>query len=141
MNEKYKELEYLAYHDLLTGLLNRNWFFKNEKILLKKKYVHFMDINNLKKINESGHTEGDKHIKKCVSSVKLSRLDIFIRYAGDEFILFSDKKHEIDETLFCTGVAVIKKETSVINAINIADKKMIIEKRRKNSNGYNFEMI
>jgi len=58
-----------------------------------------------------------------------------------EFILFSDKKHEIDETLFCTGVAVIKKETSVINAINIADKKMIIEKRRKNSNGYNFEMI
>jgi GGDEF domain-containing protein len=130
MNEKYKELEYLAYHDLLTGLLNRNWFFKNKQNLEQKMFVYFMDINNLKKINENGHTEGDKHIIKCVSSVKLSDADVFIRYAGDEFVLFSDEIHTIDGDLFCTGVVEIN-DLTVDDAINIADKKMIMLKKRK----------
>ena len=65
----YKELKYLAYHDVLTGLLNRNWLWRNLNTIMHK-YVYFIDINNLKEINKRGHTEGDKHIKNVISKIK-----------------------------------------------------------------------
>lgn len=56
--EEYKELKYLAYHDTLTGLLNRNWFYKNINNI-DVKYIYFIDINNLHEINKKGHSYGD----------------------------------------------------------------------------------
>jgi diguanylate cyclase (GGDEF)-like protein len=87
----YKELKYLAYHDSMTGLYNRNWLYKNIHSI-DHKYVYFIDINNLKQINLQGHTFGDEHIKKVVRHLQYrmhSTHDILVRYAGDEFILFT----------------------------------------------------
>ena len=124
--KEYRELKYLAYHDSLTGLLNRNWLYKNID-QIKTNYVYFIDINDLRKINENGHTAGDEYIKNIVNSVQLGENDIFVRYAGDEFILFSNEFNMIclNEKV-CVGVAYIN--NNITEAINIADMNMLKSK-------------
>lgn len=128
---KYNSLKYLAYHDMLTGLLNRNWLYKNIN-KLKYKYVYFIDINNLHKINKHGHAIGDKYIKDIILKIKHS--GVLIRYAGDEFLLFSNKENEVTtNNLFSVGVSKIDKD--IITTINIADAEMIKSKNLwKNAN-------
>jgi len=132
--ENYKKLKYLAYHDSLTGLLNRNWLYKNINTI-KTKYVYFIDINDLHKINENGHKAGDEYIKKVIGCIKHN--GILIRYAGDEFILFSDFENEISTNEYFS-VGVSKVEGNLMDAINNADKQMIKSKlhykKNKNSN-------
>lgn len=125
---EYKELKYLAYHDSLTGLLNRNWLYKNiDNIFFK--YVYFLDINNLHKINEKGHTFGDNYIKEAVKSLILLKDDILIRYAGDEFILFSNRSNVVETSYyFAVGfVEIYSKDLTI--SINMADNNMLKAKR------------
>lgn len=130
---EYKELKFLAYHDSLTGLLNRNWLYKNINSI-SCKYVFFIDINNLTKINKAGHTEGDKHIKNCVK--KMTKDGILVRYAGDEFILFSNNKNAIiSNQLFCVGKSIIK-DDNLLRAINKADFNMIKNKKNEKFTNY-----
>ena len=122
---EYKELRYLAYHDPLTGLLNRNWLYKN-KAKVKRKYVYFIDINNLHEVNMSGHTFGDKHIIKCVESIKTDKSDYLIRYAGDEFILLTDTTKVQTNELFSVGMCEVY--GCLTKAVNTADRRMIKSK-------------
>jgi diguanylate cyclase (GGDEF)-like protein len=128
--KNYSELKYLAYHDSLTGLLNRNWLYKNID-LIKGKYVYFIDIDNLHNINKNGHIFGDNHIIKCVENIKKTQHKYLIRYAGDEFIIISDEKINFNtNNLYTIGHAVVNK--SINDAIYIADKNML---KNKNRNG------
>jgi len=121
---EFRELRYLAYHDSLTGLLNRNWLYKNID-QIKTKYVYFIDINNLRKINEKGHTFGDEYIKKAIETIRHN--GILLRYAGDEFLLFSDYKNEINTNeYFSVGISKVNGE--LIKAINFADTEMLKSK-------------
>ena len=123
----YKELRYLAYHDSLTGLFNRNWLYKNIDNI-SAKYVYFIDIHDLHKINEDGHSCGDEHIKMVIKSIILTGSDTLVRYAGDEFILLSNNKDVIKTNkLFAVGVSAV--EGSLLKAINIADSEMITSKK------------
>jgi GGDEF domain-containing protein len=123
--KRYKELEFLAYHDSLTGLLNRNWLYKNIN-QIKAKYVYFIDINNLHEVNKKGHTFGDEYIKKAIANIKHN--GTLLRYAGDEFILFSDYENEIiTNDIFSVGFCDIK--NNIIKSINEADIEMIKSKR------------
>lgn len=125
MFREYRELRYLAYHDSLTGLLNRNWLYKNID-QIEAKYVYFIDINDLHKINESGHTIGDEYIKKSIATIQ--HKGTLLRYAGDEFILFSNFENEVTTNrLFAVGVSKI--EDSICDAINISDKEMLKAKK------------
>lgn len=118
---EYKELKYLAYHDSLTGLFNRHWLYKNIDEI-KVKYVYFIDINDLHKVNERGHTFGDEYIKKAILNIKHN--GVLIRYAGDEFILFSDYENEVNCNEYYS-VGFSKANESIIEAINIADGEML----------------
>jgi GGDEF domain-containing protein len=121
---EYKELKYLAYHDSLTGLLNRNWLYKNID-QIKTKYVYFIDINDLHKVNENGHTFGDEYIKKAIATIKHN--GTLLRYAGDEFILFSNFENEIyTNDYFSVGISKVK--GCLIKAINFADTEMLKSK-------------
>lgn len=121
----WKELKYLAYHDSLTGLLNRNWLFKNID-QINAKYVYFIDINDLHKVNENGHTFGDEYIKKAISTIK--HKGTLVRYAGDEFILFSDFENEVETNkYFSVGCSVVSK--SIEDSIKDSDLKMIASKK------------
>jgi GGDEF domain-containing protein len=122
--KEYKDLKYLAYHDSLTGLLNRNWFYKNINNI-NVKYIYFIDINNLHEINKNGHSYGDDYIKKAISTIKHN--GILIRYAGDEFILFSDYENEVSNNeYYCVGVAEVNDNIS--DSINEADTNMLKSK-------------
>jgi GGDEF domain-containing protein len=123
---EYKELKYLAYHDSLTGLLNRSWLYKNID-QIKVKYVYFIDINDLHKVNENGHTFGDEYIKKAIATIKHN--GTLLRYAGDEFILFSNFENEVETNeIFSVGVSIIS--NSIEDAIKDSDSKMIASKKR-----------
>lgn len=90
-------LEYLATHDSLTGLLNRNEILskidssinqveKNKNLLA----LIFIDLDDFKKINDTmGHVMGDKFLIDL--STKLSSIlqkeDTLARLGGDEFII------------------------------------------------------
>jgi len=126
IRKQYRELRWLAYHDSLTGLLNRNWLYKNID-QIKAKYVYFIDINDLHKVNENGHTFGDEYIKKAIATI--THNGTLLRYAGDEFILFSDFENEVEtNNYFSVGVSIIS--NSIEDAIKDSDSKMIASKKR-----------
>ena len=124
-----KELEYLAFHDILTGLRNRSYLYRNVK-LSDYKFVYFIDINDMHKINESGHIFGDKHIRKCarVISALLTKKDLLIRYAGDEFLVLT-KSNIYIKTNKDFSVGKVKKSTNnIFKEIEKADKQMLESK-------------
>lgn len=92
-----QELEYLAQHDVLTGLLNRRGFKNHMEKLIndsshKELYslLFYMDLNQFKGINDSlGHTVGDE-VLMIVSERLLYSLGHeckISRIGGDEFII------------------------------------------------------
>ena len=97
LKEKEKIIESMAYHDCLTEVYNRRFFYT-----LAEKYIEsakreqsilglmFIDINNFKFINDSyGHEAGDKalvQVAKILSQVSRKN-DTGARYGGDEFLI------------------------------------------------------
>jgi diguanylate cyclase (GGDEF)-like protein len=92
--KRQKEIEYLSFHDELTGLYNRHYLQEELKKLNKsRKYpisIIIGDLDNLKAINDNfGHLAGDKYIKKAANIIKslLRKEDIIARVGGDEFVI------------------------------------------------------
>jgi diguanylate cyclase (GGDEF)-like protein/PAS domain S-box-containing protein len=92
--KKEAEIQYLSYHDMLTGLYNRRYFeeirTKADKPVNLPLSVIFADINGLKMTNDIfGHKAGDELIKE--SSKILQQVcrqnDIVARVGGDEFVI------------------------------------------------------
>lgn len=93
-----KEIEYLSFHDVLTGLLNRRYLEEEMKRLNTNRNLPISlimcDVNRLKLINDAfGHEKGDELIKFAASALKESSRpeDLVARWGGDEFILFLPK--------------------------------------------------
>lgn len=127
-DKRIRQLEYLAFHDDMTKLYNRHFLFMEIKIT-DYKYLYFIDVNGLKKVNESGHFNGDEHIRKIVRMVqnKLSENDIFIRYAGDEFVvLTNDDNKLISNEFYSVGKTTTNKK--VRPTIKRANKEMLKNK-------------
>ena len=84
-------LKQMNYIDTLTGLKNRNSYFKRLQELQKSQQpvgVVFLDINGLKKANDThGHTYGDSLIVRASTLLtKVFKNDIY-RIGGDEFVV------------------------------------------------------
>ncbi|MBS4175318.1 diguanylate cyclase [Bacillus sp. FJAT-49736] len=117
------ELEMYATTDMLTGVLNRRKGMEIlHNIILKSKIekaqfvLLFIDINNLKQVNDHyGHPEGD-YLVKTVCTIIKSRLDIqdiIFRYGGDEFIIaFMDKHTNHAEKIWTEIVELLKEENA-----------------------------
>jgi len=96
--EMENKMEYLSYHDQLTGLYNRR-FFEEELIRIDVEKnlpitIIMGDVNGLKLVNDSfGHSIGDKLLKKVakVMSAGCRRDDIVARLGGDEFVILLSK--------------------------------------------------
>jgi diguanylate cyclase (GGDEF)-like protein len=92
-----EKLEKEIYTDKLTGCLNFAYYEKliaywDQQIDNDNKFaLVFIDINNLKSINDNiGHDAGDELIKKTADYLKeiFRKKDDVIRIGGDEFIIF-----------------------------------------------------
>jgi len=93
-NEKLNKIEYLSYHDQLTGAFNRRYFEGAMKRLNHSENLPItlimIDVNGLKLINDAfGHTMGDKLLKTASQYIQSAcrNEDIFSRIGGDEFVL------------------------------------------------------
>jgi diguanylate cyclase (GGDEF)-like protein/PAS domain S-box-containing protein len=92
--EKHRQIEYLSYHDQLTGLYNRRFFEEELKRLDTSRNLPitllFADINGLKTINDGfGHYYGDLLISQFAEALKKTCRsdDIIARTGGDEFVI------------------------------------------------------
>lgn len=105
------EIEYLSYHDFLTGLYNRRFFEEEVKRNdVSRNYpisIVMGDVNGLKLVNDSfGHMAGDKMLKKAAELiVKACREDdIVARLGGDEFVILLPKAGKEDAARFIKRV-------------------------------------
>lgn len=112
--EERKRIEYLSYHDQLTGLYNRR-FYEEElnRLDIERNLpltIVMADVNGLKLINDSfGHTKGDELLKKVTKVItKGCRADdIIARLGGDEFVILLPK------TNTCEAAQIVKRIRSL----------------------------
>ena len=89
------KLNFMAYHDFLTGLNNRAGFVRRfEELSSDKnnKYVDIiiLDIDNFKVVNDTmGHIFGDKLIREVAIKIRklIEPIGEIYRIGGDEFII------------------------------------------------------
>jgi diguanylate cyclase (GGDEF)-like protein len=97
LEEKNRELQELAYHDPLTGLPNRRFFFEHANLIFEdvKKYekplsLLVIDIDHFKEINDTyGHNVGDLVLKTFADVLRgiVRKSDICARLGGEEFVV------------------------------------------------------
>ncbi|NTV71875.1 MAG: EAL domain-containing protein [Azonexaceae bacterium] len=90
------KLNYLAYHDPLTGLSNRRSFIERLEESLRETSRHgerlavlFIDLDQFKQVNDSlGHGVGDELLVSVAArlSEHVRLIDMLARLGGDEFI-------------------------------------------------------
>ena len=96
-----KELKYLAFHDKITGLQNKEAFYQQlDHIILdmprdtadKLTAVLFCDLDNFKLVNDTlGHDVGDLVLKEVAERMKITlrKNDFVYRFGGDEFTIIT----------------------------------------------------
>ncbi len=90
-------VQYLAHHDMLTGLPNRAYLTERLGTILALARRHgtlvaivFIDLDDFKVINDTyGHHSGDAVLKEVAARIKLvlREADMVSRLGGDEFLV------------------------------------------------------
>ena len=101
------KLNYLAYHDPLTGLANRRRFIERLEQSLRDGAHHeqrlavlFIDLDQFKQVNDSlGHAVGDDLLVAVAArlSEHVRLIDMLARLGGDEFICLMEAVRGEDE--------------------------------------------
>jgi diguanylate cyclase (GGDEF)-like protein len=87
-----------AFHDSLTGLMNRKSYDKilKERFEAKEPFaLMFIDLNKFKAINDTyGHDAGDEVLQEVSRRLKsvMGEEESLFRLGGDEFVIISTKK-------------------------------------------------
>ncbi len=155
MNEK---IIYENEHDLLTGLYNRRCYFKRckeEYNMLASVGIFFMDVNNLKVVNDKyGHDAGDILLKRAAESIRAMSCDTIhgYRMGGDEFIMVVlnctaadvkkikrrwqkeldnvNAKYDMEPCTVAVGDAFAKGRFRIEEICQLADDRMYEDKKR-----------
>ena len=148
----------LIYRDALTGAYNRR-FYEEE---LKHKYLNagvaMIDLDDFKLCNDTyGHSAGDAALRLIVSIIhrRIRSTDMLVRYGGDELLLvlpnipaehFVQKLRYISKRLSTAHLpefsklqlsasigGVMAADIPISDAVVVADKRMYLAKRCKNT--------
>jgi diguanylate cyclase (GGDEF)-like protein len=105
--EREMRLFYLANHDRLTNLANRNLFFDRLHHAIsrlnrngRKLAVLFLDMDRFKPVNDTyGHAAGDRVLQLIATRLKLELRveDTVARLGGDEFVVLLEDVESKDE--------------------------------------------
>ena len=120
--ETINQMEYLAYHDVVTGLPNRRFIEKrlsraisNHNVRSKKKIAFLLlDLDRFKHINDSlGHSYGDLLLKevgdRLTSSLKPNEL--VCRIGGDEYGILLENKNESQIENIAENILTVLRKT------------------------------
>ncbi len=125
-NLKEAQIEYLSFHDMLTGLYNRRFLEEEIKRLDVPRNLPLSiimgDVNRLKLVNDAfGHEKGDELIIKAAESIKNSCRpeDLIARWGGDEFMIFLPKTNFGDAQKIVDRIHAICAQKSV-NSISVS---------------------
>lgn len=109
LRENESHLEYLAYHDVLTELPNRQLFrdrlqhaISMARMAKTQVAVLFLDLDRFKKINDSlGHEFGDQLLCEVARRLKLCARDVdtVARISGDEFGIVLDQISNVENVI------------------------------------------
>jgi diguanylate cyclase (GGDEF)-like protein/PAS domain S-box-containing protein len=109
LREQQSRLNFMAFHDTLTGLPNRSLLYdriyhglararrSNSKVVLM-----LLDIDRFKIINDSlGHDAGDRLLKTIAMRVNetVRDIDTVARLGGDEFSIVLEGIHDLDDVI------------------------------------------
>ena len=121
------QMQYLATHDTLTGLPNREMFFAraNASILeaqeeKQKLAILFLDLDGFKYINDQyGHHAGDVLLKLIAQRLRnrTREEDLVTRFGGDEFAILLNRINSVEEAKK-TSEAILK---TLANPFNLGD--------------------
>lgn len=108
--EESEKAKYLAYHDSLTGLSNRSFFYDRLMIAVanaaryqSRLAVMFLDLDGFKEINDTyGHDTGDEVLKAVAEKLKkiMRKGDTVARMGGDEFTLIVPEFEDVTDVEF-----------------------------------------
>ncbi len=112
--DRLEEQSYLASHDSLTGLYNRETFFEQvEKVLFENPGVKYLmicsDIHNFKLVNDVfGERVGDEVLRSVARQLRLEAVEgeIYGRISEDRFALLMPKER-YQEDLFVNSSSKI----------------------------------
>jgi len=129
--QKQGKIDYLAYHDSMTGFHNRRYLEKkliNIFHMAKKTGVHaaclYIDLDDFKGVNDVyGHECGDLVLKtiarRIVSCTRKN--DILTRIGGDEFfVVMPDLKNNNDAGLVAEKIINKIRQNININGVNLS---------------------
>lgn len=120
---KSKEDEYLANHDTLTNIYNRQYFNKAMENVLQKfkttaqeSSLLLFDLDFFKQVNDTyGHQVGDDVLmsfSKLVSQ-QIRSEDIFARWGGEEFVLLLYEAQESDAVRIANNLRELVENTQI----------------------------
>jgi diguanylate cyclase (GGDEF)-like protein len=119
----FEEVQRLAITDALTGLYNRRRLDEALELELERvrRYGRslstiMIDLDNLKHINdEYGHPAGDEVLKQVASVIQsqVRRIDIPVRYGGDEFLILLPEASLKDATILAERIAARCQDLSI----------------------------
>ena len=127
--ESEEKYAHLAYHDVLTGLPNRQSLYENASQLfsdlpVKKAALIYIDMDNFKYINDTmGHDFGDELIKQASERISTNIDDkgILYRIGGDEFVILQAIDEKEAESLMGRILYSFRKEFVIkSNSIHIS---------------------
>lgn len=109
--KKHDEMmEYMAYHDSLTGLGNQRLFHEEFRQMIQDNQdeelaLWIIDLDHFKFINDSlGHEAGDRYLSTLARRLKevVGDAGKVYRYGGDEFMIITHNTNELKTTLLAS---------------------------------------
>ncbi|WP_445506035.1 putative bifunctional diguanylate cyclase/phosphodiesterase [Niallia sp. 03190] len=122
-------MEYLAYHDVVTGLPNRRYMEKrlsqainNTNARDKKLAFMLLDMDRFKHINDSlGHSYGDLLLKEVGERLVkcLTQHEVVCRIGGDEFALLIENANMQDIERIALNILTSLRDTYNIKGVEL----------------------